>query len=612
MMKGKAKWLVLCLITVILLSVSCSQPGATTAPTTTAPTAQPTTSAPTTAPPQTTPATQAPKYGGTLAIISSMDITGFDLTSSPTNGATQPLTNGTLLGGDWARGPAGSNEVSWTNAGYYGVAFERGNLAESWEIPEVGTIIFHIRKGVRFALDPNNEASRLMNAREFTADDVVFNFTRACSFPTSFVRITQPLLAAKSTFTATDKYTVTMKNAEDPYTGFLLFALGIGGRQMAREVIQKYNNQLDWRNSVGTGPFILTDFVSGSQATLKRNPNYWDKDPVGLGKGNQLPYLDGVKFLIIPDISTQMAAMRTVKADVAPLLTSDDAKSLMKSNSELSYKKSLTDSPNIIGMRIDKPDLPYKDKRVRQALMMATDFTLYKTQLYGGDAETLVWPVAPQNAPDLIDPLDKMPQSVQSLYTYNPEGAKKLLGEAGYPSGFKTSVVCSSAATSIDAMSVIKSMWSKVGVDVEIQSRELVVYQSMSSARSYSDLYYGMTLGSAVYANMVSFRGTSMFNRSYWDDPTGKDPQVEAAYAEITKNLFTNDAKTRQVYHDLMPYILEQATVIPVPNPYLYLFWQPWVKNYHGEGSIDYSMGNVWTTWVWLDQNLKESMTGRR
>jgi len=611
-MKRKIQWLVACLITVTLLLVSCSQQGATTAPTTTAPTAPPTTSASTSTPPRTTPATEAPKYGGTVAIISSMDITGFDLTSSPTNGSTQPLTNGTLVGGDWAKGPAGTNQASWTNMGYYGLDFERGNLAESWEIPEVGTVIFHIRKGVRFALDPNNEASRLMNGREFTADDVIFNFTRACNFPTSFVRITQRALATTSTFTKTDKYTVTMKNAEDPYTGFLLFALGIGCRQMAPEVIQKYGNQLDWRNSAGTGPFILTDFVSGSQATLKRNANYWDKDPVGPGKGNQLPYLDGVKFLIIPDVSTQMAAMRTAKADVAPLLTADDAKSLMKSNPELLYRKTMTDQPNIIGMRTDKPDLPYKDKRVRQALMMATNTELFSAQLYGGDAETLVWPVASQNAPDLIDPLDKMPQSVQALYKYNPEGAKKLLAEAGYPTGFKTNVVCSSQSSAVDAMSVIKELWSKVGVDLDIQIREQVVYQSISSARSFTDLYFGMTLGSAVYANMVSFRGTSMFNRSYWDDPVGKDPQVEAAYTEITKNLFTNDAKTRQIYRELMPYILEQVPVITVPNPYLYLFWHPWVKNYHGEGSVDYSMGGVWTTWVWLDQTMKESMTGRK
>ncbi len=103
-----------------------------------------------------------------------------------------------------------------------------------------------------------------------------------------------------------------------------------------------------------------------------------------------------------------------------------------------------------------------------------------------------------------------------------------------------------------------------------------------------------------------------MFNRSYWDEPTGKDPQVEAVYEDIQKNLFTNDTKARLAYRQLVPYILEQAPVIAVPNPYLYMFWQPWVKNYHGEGMVDYSMGNVSTTWMWLDQDMKASETGRR
>ena len=106
-----------------------------------------------------------------------------------------------------------------------------------------------------------------------------------------------------------------MKNTGGSYTGLLLFGLGLV-RQMAPEVIQKYGNQLNWRNSVGTGPFVLTDFVSGSQATLTRNSSYWDKDPVGPGKGNQLPYIDGIKMLVLPDPSTRLTAMRTGKMPV--------------------------------------------------------------------------------------------------------------------------------------------------------------------------------------------------------------------------------------------------------------------------------------------------------
>jgi peptide/nickel transport system substrate-binding protein len=554
-------------------------------------------------------APETPQYGGTLTLITTTDIVGFDLTSSGIIGVTLPYTNGTLLGGDWAAGPAGTNEVSWTNMGYYGLKYERGNLAESWEIPEIGTMIFHIRKGIHYALDPNNEASRLMNGREFTADDAVFTFTRTCASP--ILQGSQPQLATTATFTAPDKWTVVMKTPVDPWTGFCLFALGMGTRQMAPEVIQKYGNQLDWRNSVGTGPFILTDLTPGAQAILIRNPNYWDKDPVGPGKENQLPYVDKLKFLVIPDTSTQLAAIRTSNVDVSALVTWDNAASLMKTNPELKYIKYLSDQANVISMRTDKPGLPYQDKRVRQALTMATDFETLK-QVYGGQAETLVWPVPRQKGvEDLIDSIDMMPESVQTLYRYNPERAKELLAEAGYPNGFTAKILCVSSPSAIDPLSVVKDMWSKVDVNLEIQPLESGHFRGITFGRAYDEMIYSMALGSTVYANMINFRGRSIFNLSYWNDPPGQDPRSEAVYEEIQENLLINDAKTRQLFRELVPYLLEEAPVIQIPNPYIYTFWQPWVKNYHGERNVDYCM-NVAMTWVWIDQDLKESMTRRR
>ena len=71
------------------------------------------------------------------------------------------------------------------------------------------------------------------------------------------------------------------------------------------ELWEKYGDLTDWRNSCGSGPFILKDFVPGSSAYLERNDNYWETDPVGPGMGNPLPYLDGVEYLIIPDLSTK-------------------------------------------------------------------------------------------------------------------------------------------------------------------------------------------------------------------------------------------------------------------------------------------------------------------
>jgi peptide/nickel transport system substrate-binding protein len=365
---------------------------------------------------------------------------------------------------------------------------------------------------------------------------------------------------------------------------------------------------------VGTGPFILTDFVPGSSATLIRNSNYWDKNPVGPGKGNQLPYVDGINFLIVTDVSSRLAAIRTARADWTYLVEWEDAGNLMKTTPNLKYYRYLPASPWVICMRTDKPELPFKDKRVRQALMMAINFDALKNDLYGGQAETLVWPITPAKGFESIYvPLAKLPQSVQALYSYNPEKAKQLLIEAGYPNGLKTKVVCQNISTQVDPLSAIKSMWAKVGIDLEIQPKEYGVYTAIGTARSHEEMLFRSTLAPAAYANMASFRSTAVFNSSYIDDPPGKDPTIEAAYQEVQKNIIINQAKADQLFRDLMPYLLEQAYVIPRPTPYSYVFWWPWVKNYHGEVDVNYTGNSVtWIPWVWIDQDLKERMTGKR
>ena len=148
----------------------------------------------------------------------------------------------------------------------------------------------------------------------------------------------------------------------------------------------------DWRNSVGTGPFILTDYVSGSAITFIRNPHYFGKDP--LHSQNQLPYLDGVKMLIIPDISTYLAALRTGKLDMLPAVSWEDAASLIKTNPDLKYNTRYQTPTFPVG-RVDKQDLPFKDIKVRQALNMAIDKQAILKAYFGGHAALLGYPWPP-------------------------------------------------------------------------------------------------------------------------------------------------------------------------------------------------------------------------
>ncbi|HEX9976433.1 MAG TPA: ABC transporter substrate-binding protein, partial [Dehalococcoidales bacterium] len=378
-------WLVMAFLAVTALVLAACGPAATTTPPTTTP---PTTTPPTTAPPTTTPpGPEKPQYGGTSTIVLTNDIQGFDeaFTGHAYVYATH-LTNEEILEGNWAIGPAGTNEASFILGGINNMATKTGALADRWEIPKIGTVTFHIREGVKWALNPSSEASRLVNGREVKVSDIVYNLKRMCTAPRAYIRVAYSLLASSAVITSNDAArTITIECPIDQWANSITLFPDYT-MIYPPEVIEKYGDINNWKNSVGTGPFMLTDFVPNSSATFIKNPNYWQTDPVGPGKGNQLPYLDGVKYLIIPDLSTRLAAFRTAKIDTSnPLVEHADAWPVIQGNSNIKYVKYIYDSCYTISMRTDKAELPFSKKEVRQALFLATDFNKIKNEYYQGE-----------------------------------------------------------------------------------------------------------------------------------------------------------------------------------------------------------------------------------
>src|SRR3989338_2852675 len=113
-----------------------------------------------------------------------------------------------------------------------------------------------------------------------------------------------------------------------------------------------------------------------------------------------------------------------------------------------------------ITLKIEDEKLPFKDVRVRRALMMATDFDTIQKDLYKGKSEIGGWPTSPYYD-WLYVPMEKRPAAVQELYKYNPEKANQLLAEAGYPKGFKTRMIVQNLSTYMDTAAVVKAMWEK-------------------------------------------------------------------------------------------------------------------------------------------------------
>jgi len=396
---------------------------------------------------------------------------------------------------------------------------------------------------------------------------------------------------------------VTIRTPQEYMTAFSWLISGSGFyRIYPQDVINKYGNIGNWRNAVGTGPFMLIDYVPGSQMLYQRNPVYWEKDPVGPGKGNQLPYADAVRELIIPDLSTALAALRTGKIDFMADTQLIDAQSLWKTAPKLNYLRNLSGTW-VLSMRQDKKDRPYADVRVRQALMMATDFESIKKDYYGGEAEIDVWPLN-STYTDWYVPLAQMPQTVQDLYKYNPEKARQLLKDAGYPNGFKTTIAVQSDATRIDELSIFKGMWAKVGVELVLDPKETGTYATLTGAGNPYDemLYRNVGPGFDQTLYMAFSRGPAIWNPSHINDPPGSVPVVEDFFNQYNATIFVDMPKLNSLIKDHNKFVMEQAYAIAKPAPYNYNFWWPWLKNYYGQAT-----GFV-ARYAWVDQELKKSM----
>ena len=627
-MKRKLLWVVVsCMMILSLVLVSCGTTTTTTqspgikvttetgqSTTTTTPKEETTTpSEETKQETEETGSSNVPKYGGTLRLVQNQDITAFDdvITQLFVPGQTVRLTNETLWHGDWAKGDAGgygTGKSPWL--GWYDIFDDKaGMTATSWkwtldEENNQGTIVYQIRPGVNFALNPDSEASKLVGGRERTADDVVFSIKQLTTDERAYLYRAYAELR-NADVQKTGPWEVTIKV---PFAAMITAVAKFGAYVdiVPHEVVEKYGDMADWHNSVGSGPFILKDYVGSSVAKLERNPDYWDTDPVGPGKGNQLPYIDGMQYLIITDASTRLAALRTGKVDRLVDINYDDAATIRSSAPNIMEREvNLGGDARYIYMNSQKA--PFNDVRVRRALSMATDLETIKDTINHGLGQVLTWPVEyiPAYA-DIYLGLDdpEMPDSVKELYTYNPDKAKELLADAGYPNGFKTTALISQVEA--DYFSIIKDMWSKIGVDLELDVREIGARNATYRTGDYEIVGDAGGRGPlSVFYHMVTMVGHSPAGGS---GSNILDPVIDEASEKMQSLYLVDSQAAMATFKDSMKYVLDQAYVISRPIYPLTTFWWPWVKNYSGEYSVGYIRWDNWVTWAWMDEGLKKSM----
>ena len=485
-----------------------------------------------------------------------------------------------------------------------------GNLAESWETPDPLTYVFHIRQGIRYALNPDSEASGLVNGREFTADDVVFTYQRNLGLG-DFTERTERLGTAHklpwASVDARDKYTVVMKMTKPVVGGLHTILESVQDWILPPEVIERYGDYKDWQNVVGTGPWMLTDYVEGASKSFIKNPAYWGFDEKY--PENRLPYADEMRAPLMPEEATRISALRTGKVDivgnvgVVSIASLDVVRSIRKTNPKIVVSQYFLRALQSFALNIR--NAPFDDIRVRHALQMALDLETINETYYDGFASWV--PMGLNRVPEYHSPFEEWPAELKQYYTYDPQGAEKLLDEAGYPRGadgvrLKTTLQHRDVID-LGYVEIAASYWADIGVEVTID-----IIDTAALIANRTDASYEMITGDLGFlldpAIAVGFYRP---NQHVYALTGGvKTPELTAAFDAFFAATTVEEQKKASIEFDMA--IVKQHNQIWGPLAPQLQASQPWLAGFNGEAGLGSISGHTLMARLWIDQDLKREM----
>lgn len=334
-------------------------------------------------------------------------------------------------------------------------------LAESWETLSPTKWRFHLRKGVKFH-----------NGDPFTADDVLFSAERVRAKGSNFLSN----VPADAKFTKVDDYTVDVTlDSPNP----ILTSQWDSWYIMDKKWCEENNSVAPTPASAttpsyaalhenGTGPFTIESHQPGVKTVFKAFEGYWRKPEHNLKE---------IIFTPIGSDATRVAALLSGEVDVIEPVPLQD---IQRVNS--SGVATVMTAPEIrtifIGMDMARDELlysnvkgknPFKDIKVREAFYKTIDVDLIKTRVMRGMSTPSTLMIAPE-----LYPLSKE----FTRPKLDPDGAKKLLAEAGYPNGFEVTMDCPNDRYVNDAAicQAVVGMLARIGVKVNLLAQPKAQY----------------------------------------------------------------------------------------------------------------------------------------
>ena len=489
-----------------------------------------------------------PKSGGQINVRQTTDPFDFDPTGKPTNNrSVMCYAYDSLL--SFKYGP---------NVGFYDAVLQPG-LAERWEAPDGVTFTFHLRKGAQFANLPpvNGRAVTSADAKwsmeyisrtgQFKGDKKLFPALYAGSF-TGLSDIQTP-----------DDSTVVYKFSQ-PLAPFLSYSAAEWNPVLAHEVYDQDGNFS--KRLVGTGPFQLDQASSqkGQHWVYKKNPTYYQEGQ---------PYLDAVNELMIGDDATALAAFQTRQLDFITNFTiaSVGGPDVVKKGApDAVILEDLAKSFLLI-MGTDKP--PLNDARVRKALNLSIDRDNLIKSMTGGKGQ---WALA-SAIPGYFTQ-----HEIKQILKYDPNQAKQLLAQAGFPDGVEIEFMYPTHKYGQQLITEIQLLQSQVKQG-NITLKLLPLQDADESKRQKSgDFQLDLYPNSIKAGDPDGPLFPVYYSKSGSNYGHVKDPQLDTMLEDQRREM--DPAKRKQLVRKVVQYISETPWGIGLYDNPEHWAWHPYVNDF--------------------------------
>jgi peptide/nickel transport system substrate-binding protein len=547
-----------------------------------------------------------PQFGGEINLSLPSDITGWDPYQGMGTYNVFSAYMEQLFSPSWTENPTIQNyQLSFWDSSYAG-----SGMVQSWEFTNPSTLVLNLQQGIYWQdLAPSF-------GREFTATDVVYDYDRMMGLgdgftAPSFYWLNADVFNFLTSVKATGNFTVTMNwsisNPEDVLENML--APGPTTSMEDPDAVAAYttSNNLalsNWHNAIGTGPFILQDFVDDTSVTFVKNPNYWGYDE--RYPQNQLPYVNQLNFLVITQTPTALAAMRTGKIDVLDNVTTANVQGMQQTNPTILVASVPgASAANTIDPRNDLA--PFNNLNVRIALQEGIDLPTIAKTYYNGVVSPDPSTMTSNYMTGWGYPYSQWPASLQAEYAYNPTNAKALLVAAGYPNGFNTNIVVSSDSD-LTLLQIVQSYFTNINVNMSITTMDPASWSSYVTL-SHKNLALAMRANGSLGFSYSPFIQLTRYlpgnNPNYMmiNDPVFNAAQPDAMAA-------TTINQVKQIVQATNEEVAQQHYVISLLPPPTYSFYQPWLKGFDAQYCATWGWGGpqllyFWDARFWIDQTLK-------